>query len=338
MTPATSLQKRYRFSLSLSAVFDTREDDAVFRSEGVEGYVPFQKEKENEPLKLGAILPLVQSLLKHFPEYFDFVFVSRAHPAVKKRLMLSLKEYGLYDQKQSRPMIDRAIFTNGKSVLPALKMYRADHVITSRSPEAQNDAIAALRAGIAADCVSATPPQRQGHIDHPCLAFDLDGVAFNRDSEDVFQRNIQREMRASKEQLRPFKIDHAVRPYSRHEARKMFVPLPAGSHLRLMQHVHGINALGGKKIDLVVNTARGGDPQERAVRSLEHYGITEYGMYPTPHGVTKADVAAHVDPVPHLFSEDTGKNVALTEAIIATGHVLSEAAQEAQAAATHPKR
>lgn len=328
MTSSPRSSKIYTFALSLSSVFDTREDDQHFRLHGISGYIALQKEREHMPFKPGTMLPLLLTLNHNFPDKFDFIFVSRAHPAVKKRLILSLREYGLYDNQHRNHRVDRTIFTNGRSVLPALKMYGVDHFITTRSPEAQQDAIDALRNGITADCVNAAPPQRQGKIDIPALAFDLDGVVFDRTSETVFQKQIAREMKASQEQLRPFKMDNVLQLYIRHESTRLTKPLPPGSHLRLIQFVHEINASAqNNKIDLSVITARAGKPQERAIRSLEHYGITGYSMYPTPYGVTKAHVAEHIDPIPHLFSEDTAKNVDLTDNIFATGHVLSEAAQ-----------
>ena len=50
--------------VSSRALFDLEDENAIFDTEGIEGYRKYQLAHENEPLKIGSAFYLVKSLLE----------------------------------------------------------------------------------------------------------------------------------------------------------------------------------------------------------------------------------------------------------------------------------
>lgn len=119
------LDNRLVIGVASSAVFDLRESDAVFRSQGEEQYRKYQEEKLDEPLPKGIAFPFVKRLLSlndlspkpAEDPLVEVVLLSRNDPDTGLRVMKTIQHYELG--------MTRAIFMQGRSpyeYIPALNI------------------------------------------------------------------------------------------------------------------------------------------------------------------------------------------------------------------------
>lgn len=118
------LDNRLVIGVASSAVFDLRDSDEVFRSQGEEEYRKFQEKNLNVPLPKGIAFPFIKRLLSInnlSPEpsdpFVEVVLLSRNDPDTGLRVMKTIEHYGLN--------MTRAIFMQGRSpyeYIPALNI------------------------------------------------------------------------------------------------------------------------------------------------------------------------------------------------------------------------
>ncbi|KAG9494628.1 hypothetical protein GDO78_002131 [Eleutherodactylus coqui] len=132
-------QNAITIAVSSRVLFNMVQERKMYEEEGVEKYVLYQQEHEEEPLKPGPAFPFVKALEevnKHlrllYPdseELFDIVLMTNNHAQVGVRLINSINHYGLN--------IERFCMTGGKSPIGYLKAYLTNLYLSKDSEKVQ---------------------------------------------------------------------------------------------------------------------------------------------------------------------------------------------------------
>ncbi|XP_072355015.1 cytosolic 5'-nucleotidase 1A-like isoform X3 [Scyliorhinus torazame] len=135
-------------AVSSRTLFNMADERAIYESDGLESYVKYQLDHENEPLKKGLAFALMKALEtvnfrlhELYPgsdEIFDIVLMTNNHAQVGVRLINSINHYGL--------SIERFCMTGGTSPINYLKAYHTNLYLSSDPMKVAN----ALSEGIAA--------------------------------------------------------------------------------------------------------------------------------------------------------------------------------------------
>ncbi|XP_063275052.1 cytosolic 5'-nucleotidase 1A isoform X1 [Prinia subflava] len=126
-------------AVSSRALFRMEEEQKIYAEQGVEAYVKYQLDHENEPFLPGAAFPFVKALeavnaqlRELYPdseELFDIVLMTNNHAQVGVRLINSINHYDLF--------IERFCMTGGNSPICYLKAYHTNLYLSSDSEKPQ---------------------------------------------------------------------------------------------------------------------------------------------------------------------------------------------------------
>lgn len=174
-------------AVSSRTLFNMVEERKIYTEQGVEKYVAYQVEHENEPLQPGPAFPFVKALMnvndrlrQLYPEQeelFDIVLMTNNHAQVGVRLINSINHYDL--------TIERFCMTGGRSPIGYLKAYMTN-LYLSKDAEKVTEAI---DEGIAAATMF-MPENVQSQLSETQLrvAFDGDAVLFSDESEIIVKQ------------------------------------------------------------------------------------------------------------------------------------------------------
>lgn len=174
-------------SVSSRTLFNMVDERKIYTEQGMEKYVAYQVEHENEPLRPGPAFPFVKALMnvnnrlrELYPgdeELFDIVLMTNNHAQVGVRLINSINHYDL--------TIERFCMTGGRSPIGYLKAYMTN-LYLSKDPEKVTEAI---EEGIAAATMF-MPEKMQSQLSETQLrvAFDGDAVLFSDESEIIVKQ------------------------------------------------------------------------------------------------------------------------------------------------------
>uniref|UniRef100_A0A3P9MFQ2 5'-nucleotidase, cytosolic IB b n=1 Tax=Oryzias latipes TaxID=8090 RepID=A0A3P9MFQ2_ORYLA len=174
-------------AVSSRTLFNMVAERKIYEEEGVEKYVAFQVEHEDEPLSPGPAFPFVKALMnvnsrlrQLYPdseELFDIVLMTNNHAQVGVRLINSINHYGL--------TIERFCMTGGQSPIGYLKAYMTN-LYLSKDSEKVTDAIEE-------EIAAATMFMRQSETElsdtQLRVAFDGDAVLFSDESEIIVKQH-----------------------------------------------------------------------------------------------------------------------------------------------------
>lgn len=180
---------RYAVTIAVSSrtLFNMVHERKIYEEEGMEKYVAYQVEHENEPLKPGAAFPFVKALMnvnsrlrEFYPdseELFDIVLMTNNHAQVGVRLINSINHYDL--------TIERFCMTGGKSPIGYLKAYTTNLYLSKDSQKVTE----AIEEGIAA--ATMFMPETESELSDTQLrvAFDGDAVLFSDESEVIVKQH-----------------------------------------------------------------------------------------------------------------------------------------------------
>ncbi|XP_061126935.1 cytosolic 5'-nucleotidase 1A-like [Syngnathus typhle] len=174
-------------AVSSRTLFNMMAERLIYETEGVESYVGYQVEHENEPLKPGPAFPFVKALMtvnarlrELYPdgeELFDIVLMTNNHAQVGVRLINSINHYDL--------TIERFCMTGGKSPIGYLKAYMTN-LYLSKDAEKVTEAI---DEGIAAATMFMRDTENDLCDNQLRVAFDGDAVLFSDESEIIVKRS-----------------------------------------------------------------------------------------------------------------------------------------------------
>ncbi|XP_061890758.1 cytosolic 5'-nucleotidase 1A-like [Entelurus aequoreus] len=174
-------------AVSSRTLFNMVAERDIYEKEGVEKYVAYQVEHEDEALKPGAAFPFVKALMtvnsrlrELYPdseELFDIVLMTNNHAQVGVRLINSINHYDL--------TIERFCMTGGKSPIGYLKAYMTN-LYLSKDAEKVTEAI---EEGIAAATMFTAETENELCDTQLRVAFDGDAVLFSDESEIIVKKH-----------------------------------------------------------------------------------------------------------------------------------------------------
>ncbi|KAJ1177955.1 hypothetical protein NDU88_003206 [Pleurodeles waltl] len=180
-------QNAITIAVSSRALFRMEEEQKIYREKGLEEYVKYQLEHENEPFKPGAAFPFVKALetvnarlRELYPtseDLFDIVLMTNNHAQVGVRLINTINHHNLF--------IERFCMTGGKSPIDYLKAYHTNLYLSSDSEKVQE----AIEQGIAAATIFSPNKDVAVFEDQLRVAFDGDAVLFSDESEKIVKEH-----------------------------------------------------------------------------------------------------------------------------------------------------
>lgn len=252
------LGHRLVIGIASSALFNLTESDAYFKASGEALYRRYQADRIDDRLDPGVAFGFVRKLLglndlRPGDPLVEVIVLSRNDPSTGLRVMRSIEAYGL--------PISRAIFTQGEApyeYIDALSM----SLFLSGQEESVRDAMAAgFPAGLV---VNSARSERDDDIVR--VALDFDGVIASDESERVFQGG------------------GGLSAFHENEVANRAVPLergPLGEFLRDLNLIQGIEQAHSKgnpdyqpRLRVSIVTARNAPAHERAVNTLDEWGLT----------------------------------------------------------------
>jgi len=291
---SVQLDDRLVVGISSRALFDLREEDRIYREQGLEAYRSFQLEHEDRLLPPGAGFELVKALLRLndtlSERRSEVVVMSRNSTETSLRIFNSIDHYGLD--------INRAVLSGGAPLAPYLHAFRVDLFLS----QYEDDVGAALAAGIGAAILYDRQHQPHDEIGQIRIAFDGDATLFSDESERIFQAG-------------------GLEAFSRHEAENARKPLAEGPFAGFLKSLAAIQKEappGESPIRTALVTARGRPAHERVIRTLLAWDVVIDEAF-FLGGVPKTEFLAAFRP--HIFFDDQPVHCERAVPAVATGRV-----------------
>eukprot|EP00076_Gallus_gallus_P011288 XP_004947937.1 cytosolic 5'-nucleotidase 1A isoform X4 [Gallus gallus] len=181
--PGPKPENAITIAVSSRALFRMEEEQKIYNEQGVEAYVKYQLDHENEPFLPGAAFPFVKALeavntqlRELYPdseELFDIVLMTNNHAQVGVRLINSINHYDLF--------IERFCMTGGNSPIGYLKAYHTNLYLSSDAEKVSG----AIEEGIAAATIFSPSKDLEVSEKQLRVAFDGDAVLFSDESEQI---------------------------------------------------------------------------------------------------------------------------------------------------------
>jgi 5'-nucleotidase len=281
--------------ISSRALFDLRQEDALFVSAGLDAYRAEQLGREDEILPAGTGFPLAKAVLAlntpNAPRRAEVVVMSRNSTETSLRIFNSIRHYGLD--------ITRAALSGGAPLAPYLHAFNVDLFLSCY----EDDVCRALGAGVAAALLYDTPEDPLEAADEIRIAFDGDAILFSDESERIFQAD-------------------GLEAFARHEQERAREPLPEGPFARLLHKLSALQQAAARDgitpIRTALVTARGGPAHERVIRTLLAWGVVIDEAF-FLGGVPKTEILAAFRP--HIFFDDQASHCERAASRVPTGRV-----------------
>lgn len=295
--------KPLTIGISTSALFDLREEHAVYLEKGIDDYRQFQFSRRREIMKPGTAFCVIQKLLAINVQgerpRVEVALISRNDIETGIRARYSLDHYKLD--------IPRIALTGGKPVEAGLLNAYGIDLFLSRNVE---DVQRAVDGDIAASVLH-DPPTEQASCKPGKVhfAFDGDQVLFGGESEAVFQKD-------------------GLLGFMKFEAEMADVPMPAGPFARVLFVIEALKATFPKEtcpIETSLVTMRSGTTQIRPMNTLIEWGQIVDGAYmigrssQEGHKYQKVDVLAAIGA--DLFFDDQTYHTEPASKIVPSGYV-----------------
>lgn len=264
--------------ISARALFDLEKENELFVKQGLEAYVRYQHEHENELLARGSAFPLVEALLRlngqAGEKLVEVVVLSKNSPDTGLRILNSIEHYGLD--------ISRFAFSGGESPAPYLEAFDVDLFLTRHHDDVQW----AIDAGCAA-------AELYGYPDEDFvpdkvslrMAFDADAVIFSDESEYIFKTQ-------------------GLEAFVRYEKENANSPLNEGPFAKLIILLSKIQrrfGLTDSPVRLAIVTARNSPAHLRVIRTLKAWEVHVDSAF-FLGGLSKEKVLKAFRP--HIFFDD----------------------------------
>ena len=288
-------------AISSRALVDLDSTHQIYLDEGLQAYIDYQRERENEFLQPGVAFPLVQKLLAlnnddHDHPGVDIVLLSRNSADTGLRIFNSIEHYDL--------RIERAVFTNGASPSNYIEPCGADVFLSANAVDVRK----VLTAGYAAATIlpQATRENRSGQLR---IAFDGDAVIFSDEAERIYKTQ-------------------GLAAFSSSEREAAETPLRAGPFKAVLEAIHKIQSsypADENPVRTALVTARSAPAHKRVILTLRAWGIRiDESMF-----LGGRDKAAFLRAFgADIFFDDQQLHCDSTSQMIATGHVPHGVANE----------
>jgi 5'-nucleotidase len=239
-------QNKLIIGISSRALFNLEKENELFKEKGIEEYIKYQIENEDNLLEKGTGFHIINALLnlnKEFKEpIIEVIIMSKNNPETGLRMFNSIEKYNLD--------IKKAAFTGGESITPYLKSFKID-LFLSKYPE---DVQKAIDTGIASALIHDSPKNFEPN-DIVKIAFDADAVLFSEESEKIYK-------------------EKGLQAFIENEKNNSQKPLPEGPFGKILKILSTIKKNSNKKIiEIAIVTSRSNPAYKRVILTLRKWGV-----------------------------------------------------------------
>ncbi|WP_112311552.1 5'-nucleotidase [Pseudogemmobacter bohemicus] len=295
-----------RIGVSTRSLFELDAEDRIFSDEGVDAYVKYQREHEEDILGEGAAFQTIKRILALNEDpaspYVEVVLMSKNSPDLSLRAFTSAKAYGL--------PIRHGSFTSGRSLAPYLPAWGIDLFLSND----ETDVRSAAASGAASALLRKRPPDLGDALDDGELrvAFDGDAVIFGPESDAIYARS-------------------GLEQFLTHEADNAQVPMQPGPlagffrKLSMLRAIH-MNPSRVSKVRIAVVTARNAPAHARAIHTLRSWGADADEAHFVGRN-SKAPILKAMGA--HIFFDDQAAHVDKASSVVPSGLVPGPHAPDA---------
>ncbi len=272
--------------ISSRALFRLDAEDQIYREQGTDAFLAYQRQHEEEIIERGVAFPLIKALMglnntlgKPGVPAIEVVIVSKNHPECAIRIKRSLQHHGV--------TLKRAAFSGGQDILPHLHALKVDLFLSK-----EEDAVkAAIASGIAAGLVHGGPEDPEPLDGTPVIAFDGDAVLFSDDADRVYQQDKMAGFEAFEFQ----------------NIKSSLPPGPLHKFAIALEKLREGHSIDKPPFRIALITARDLNYCERPIRTLREFGIRlDHAFFCSD--MSKAVELAALKPL--IFFDDNPKNCA----------------------------
>lgn len=288
--------------IASSALFDLKDSDRVFRTQGERAYRLYQREHEHELLPKGVAFPFIRRLLTLNTIFTDehpveVILFSRNDPDTGQRVYNSIASYGLD--------ITRGVFTSGASPYIYLKAFEVSLFLSSDGSDVKK----AIAHGCAAGQVLSSSIEDSQEDTELRVGFDFDGIIADDAAENMYQQQDLAAFQTSEKQM-------ASTPHEAGPLRDFFVKLSA---LQALEHSRQIDDPEyHQHIKTAIITARNAPSTERVVTTLRSMDVTVDQTF-FLGGIEKQRVLDVFKP--HMFFDDQLIHLEASRGFVPSVHV-----------------
>lgn len=248
---AVSLDNKLVVGISSRALFDLEYENTIYEEQGLQAYLEYQRNHEQDILKPGTAFPLIRALHRlndGGEQVVEIIIMSKNSADTSLRIFNSIKHYGLD--------ISRAALVGGNKIAPYLSAFRTGLFLSANEEDVQE----AINAGVAAGLICSHNDleiQPDEVIDQIRIAFDGDAVIFSDESEKIFKTQ-------------------GLEAFEEHERLNARKPLPEGPFAKLLGTISRVQKkfpTDNMPIRTALVTARNAPAHERVIRTLMAWGV-----------------------------------------------------------------
>ena len=249
---AEKLDGKLVVGISSRALFNLEQENKIFEEKGLEAYIKYQEEHENDILKPGPAFPLVKALHNlncGEKKLTEIIIMSKNNTSTSMRIFNSIKHYGLD--------ITRAALVSGMSIAPYLNAFKTDLFLSASEEDVQEAINANIAAGII--CTNKNLPiDANEEINQIRIAFDGDAVVFSDEAEKIYK-------------------EQGILAFEEHEERNAKNPLLEGPFAKLLKTISFVQRQFDNPDNIPIRTAlvtaRNAPAHERVIRTLRAWNV-----------------------------------------------------------------
>ncbi|MDF2483899.1 MAG: 5-nucleotidase [Herbinix sp.] len=277
--------------ISSRALFDLEYENKIYMEKGLEEYIRYEIEHEDELLKPGTAYSLIKALLnlnsKFNKSIIEVIVMSRNSPETGLRIFNSIEKLEL--------LIERACFTGGEEIAKYLSAFDVDLFLSKNEQDVQE----AIDAGFAAALIYDVPKDYTPDDNEIRIAFDGDAVIFSEESEEIYQKQ-------------------GLEAFLEHEKANAEKALPDGPFAKLLRTLSTIKEKYPNKLRIAIITARNNPAHKRVILTLRQWGVNIDEAF-FLGGVEKKAILKSFNA--HIFFDDQDTHVRPASTEIPAGRV-----------------
>ena len=277
--------------ISSRALFDLEYENRIYTEQGLEEYIRYEIEHENELLKPGTAYSLIKAMLNLNQSFnsaiIEVIVMSRNSPETGLRIFNSIEQLQLG--------IERACFTGGEKIAKYLAAFDVDLFLSKNEQDVQE----AIDACFAAALIYDVPKDYTPDDNEIRIAFDADAVIFSEEAEEIYQKQ-------------------GLEAFLEHEKANAKKALPDGPFAKLLRTLSTIKERYPNKLRIAIVTARNNPAHKRVILTLRQWGVNIDEAF-FLGGVEKKAILKSFNA--HIFFDDQDTHVGPASTQIPSGRV-----------------
>lgn len=280
--------------ISSRTLFDLEQENQIFSEQGLEPYIQYQLEHENDILKPGTAFPLVKGLLAlnelQEERLVEVIVMSKNSPDTGLRIFKSIEHYGLD--------ITRVALSGGEALAPYLEAFEIALFLS----KSETDVQAAIDAGVASAMLYDPPNKSASEVDKVRIAFDADAVLFSEESEAIYR-------------------EKGLDAFYENERNNADKPLQEGPFAKLLKTLSIIQQgfdPADAPVRIAIVTARSSPAHERVIKTLRLWGVRVDAAF-FLGGISKDKILEAYGA--QIFFDDQEVHLGLASAVVPAGRV-----------------